>query len=116
VSSANLLFIDGPAGRIEVVDAEAGSKLAQYESGEGSFLRGILRSLVRERRIRDLEAGGIFNLSLLDNGSLVISDPETNYWMALEAFGVDNRQLFVELLERAHQQQRATAATEVSQP
>jgi len=116
VSSAALLFIDGPAGRIEVVDTESGSKLAQYESGEGSFLRGILRSLVRERRIRDLEAGGIFNLSLLDNGSLVISDPETNYWMALEAFGVDNRQLFVELLERAHQQQRATSATEVSQP
>ena len=46
----------------------------------------------------------------------MISDPETNYWMALEAFGVDNRQLFVELLERARQQQRPTAATEVSQP
>lgn len=116
LSSAVLLFIDGPAGRIEVVDAETGSKLAQYGSGEGSFLRGILRSLVRERRIRDLDAGGIFNLSLLDNRSLVISDPETNYWMAMEAFGVDNRQLFVELLERARQQQRPTAATEVSQP
>ena len=98
------------------MDAETGSKLAQYGSGEGSFLRGILRSLVRERRIRDLDAGGIFNFSLLDNRSLVISDPETNYWMAMEAFGVDNRQLFVELLERARQQQRPTAATEVSQP
>ena len=116
LSSAVLLFIDGPAGRIEVVDAETGSRLAQSGWGEGSFLRGILRSLVRERRIRDLDAGGIFNLSLFDNRSLVISDPETNYWMALEAFGVDNRQWFVELLKRARQQQRPTAATEVSQP
>jgi putative photosynthetic complex assembly protein len=72
-----------------------------YESGEGSFLRGILRSLVRERRVRHLDPGGAFTLALLDNGSLVISDPETGYWMALEAFGIDNRRLFAELLEQA---------------
>ena len=56
---------------------------------------------MRERRVRHLDPGGAFTLALLDNGSLVISDPETGYWMALEAFGIDNRRLFAELLEQA---------------
>jgi putative photosynthetic complex assembly protein len=101
VTSADLLFVDGPRGRIDVLEARTQATLAVYESGEGSFLRGILRSLVRERRVRHLDPGGAFTLALLDNGSLVISDPETGYWMALEAFGIDNRRLFAELLEQA---------------
>ena len=109
VSSADLLFIDGPYGRIDVIDEETQSTLAVYESGEGSFLRGIVRSLVRERRARDLDSGGAFNLALLDNGSLVISDPDTGYWMALEAFGVDNRRLFAEILEHALSEEVAAA-------
>ncbi len=112
VSSATLLFVDGPAGRIDVLESQTEIELAQYHSGEGSFLRGILRSLVRERRIRDLEAGGVFELNLLENGSLVISDPETGYWMALEAFGVDNRQVFVTLLERAQELDIATSTAD----
>ncbi|MDG2459903.1 MAG: photosynthetic complex assembly protein PuhC [Luminiphilus sp.] len=101
ISSTNLLFIDGPKGRIDVLEAETHSPLAAYDSGEGSFLRGILRSLVRERRVRDIDSGGKFNLAMLENGSLVISDPETGYWMALEAFGLDNRRIFAEILQRA---------------
>ena len=101
VSSAQLLFIDGPKGQIDVLEAQTQSPLATYASGEGSFLRGILRSLVRERKVRDIAAGGAFDLSLLENGSLVISDPETGYWMALEAFGTDNRRVFAEILQRA---------------
>ena len=112
VSSAALLLVDGPGGRIDVLEAQTESTLAQYGSGEASFLRGILRSLVRERRIRDLEPGGVFELNLLDNGSLVISDPETQYWMALEAFGVDNRQVFVTLLERAQEFDVATSTAD----
>ena len=101
VSSADVLFVDGPRGRIDVLNAKTQMTLAVFESGEGSFLRGILRSLVRERSVRDLHSGGTFSLSLLDNGSLVISDPDTGYWMALEAFGVDNRGLFADILARA---------------
>ncbi len=102
VSATDLRFVDGPEGQIIVLHAATGSELARYTSGEGSFLRGILRSLVRERRVRHLESGGAFHLALLDNGSLVISDPETGYWMALEAFGVDNRRAFAELLDQSH--------------
>ena len=109
VTSADLLFVDGDRGRIDVLDARTRATLAVYESGEGSFLRGILRSLVRERRVRDLDPGGAFNLALLDNGSLVISDPDTGYWMALEAFGVDNRRLFAEILEQALSEEVAAA-------
>ena len=101
VSSTDLLFVDAPNGQIVVLLATTGDELARYNAGEGSFLRGILRSLVRERRIRHLDSAGAFHLALLENGSLVISDPETGYWMALEAFGVDNRRAFAELLDRA---------------
>ena len=110
VSSTDLLFVDGPAGQIVVLEAITGEELARYSSGDGGFLRGILRSLVRERRVRDLEPGGAFHLALLDNGSLVISDPETGYWMALEAFGIDNRRAFAELLDRAHHSTRIAAS------
>ena len=101
VTSADLLFIDGPKGRIDVLEAQTHTPLAAFESGEGSFLRGILRSLVRERSVRDIDPGGTFQLALLENGSLVISDPATGYWMALEAFGVDNRRVFAEILQSA---------------
>ena len=40
--------------------------------------------------------------ALYCGGSLVISDPETGYWMALEAFGTDNRRVFAEILQRAN--------------
>ncbi len=101
ISSAQLLFIDGHKGRIDVLEAQTHTPLVAFESGQGSFLRGILRSLVRERRVRDIDPGGAFQLALLENGSLVISDPETGYWMALEAFGVDNRRVFAEILQSA---------------
>ena len=110
VSSVDLLFIDGPQGRIDVADARTQSTLAVFASGEGSFLRGILRSLVRERRVRGLDPGGAFSLALLDNGSLVISDPDTGYWMALEAFGADNRRLFAEILKEATAVDAVTAS------
>ena len=106
VSSIDLIFVDASEGQIVVLLATTGDELARYSAGEGSFLRGILRSLVRERRVRHLDSGGAFHLALLDNGSLVISDPETGYWMALEAFGVDNRRAFAELLDRAHASSR----------
>ena len=111
VSATDLRFVDGPEGQIIVLHAATGSELARYTSGEGSFLRGILRSLVRERRVRHLESGGAFHLALLDNGSLVISDPETGYWMALEAFGVDNRRAFAELLDQSHHLDGIASAT-----
>jgi len=116
VSSADLLFLDGPNGTIDVLEATSQSLLARYTSGEGSFLRGILRSLVRERRVRELEPGGTFTLSLLENGSLVLSDPETGYWMALEAFGVDNRRVFAELLQSARQPANLAASTRSMMP
>ena len=112
ISTTQLLFIDGPKGRIEVFDAQTHSPLATYESGEGSFLRGVLRSLVRERKVREIDAASAFDLALLENGSLVITDPTTGYWMALEAFGADNRQVFAEILQRANSLSSMAAITD----
>ena len=62
---------------------------------------------VWREQVRDIESGGAFHLALLENGSLVISDPATGYWMALEAFGTDNRRVFAELLQRDDPQHAA---------
>ncbi len=100
VAESRLLgFRDLPGGVVEVYDWEDGKVLRSVESGEGSFLRGVVRSLVRQRRGLDSSAATAFVLNRHTDGRLVLADPETGESIDLIAFGPTNLQVFSTLLE-----------------
>ena len=80
-------------GVVEVYDWDTQEVLQRIESGEGSFLRGVVRSLVRQRH--GLESAiAPFELSLLADRRLIIGDPETGEDIDLNAFGPTNLAVF----------------------
>lgn len=97
VETRLLGFRDLPGGVVEVFDWDTQELLERIPSGEGSFLRGVVRSLVRQRR--GLEAATApFQLTLLDDQRLILSDPETGEDINLNAFGPTNLAVFSALI------------------
>jgi putative photosynthetic complex assembly protein len=94
-----LNFIDQPDGSIRVIDHETHNIVDNF-SGEQGFLRGTLRALVRERKLRGLEANQAqaFELIAHDGGRLTLRDPATGTSIALESFGPTNTAVFARLL------------------
>jgi putative photosynthetic complex assembly protein len=86
-------FRDLPGGVVEVYDWESRELLERFPSGEGSFLRGVVRSLVRQRAGLE-SATAPFQLTLLDDQRLILSDPETGEDINLNAFGPTNLAVF----------------------
>ena len=66
--------------------------------GEGGFLRGALRVMARERRMRGLGGEAPFELVGRADGRLTLLDPATGQRIDLEAFGPTNAGAFAALL------------------
>ncbi|MEM1155718.1 MAG: photosynthetic complex assembly protein PuhC [Pseudomonadota bacterium] len=98
VSSALLHFEDTPTGAVEVYSADNGKLLASFESGSGSFVRGILRSLTRDHHSVELKAAPAFLIAKYSDGALMIVDEMTGQRILLNAFGPTNAQVFDRLL------------------
>jgi putative photosynthetic complex assembly protein len=97
IDSRSLGFRDLPDGVVEVYDWDTQVVLTRIASGEGSFLRGVVRSLVRQRRgLNGSDAP--FELSLLADRRLTLADPETGESIDLNAFGPTNLAVFSVLL------------------
>jgi len=112
--SAFVAFEDLSSGAVRAYLPSTDATLSVYPSGDGSFLRGVLRSLARERQSRGVTGEPIFELKRAAGGQLLIVDPLTKKWIALEAFGPDNRQVFALLLERALNHRPAHLAEQMS--
>lgn len=106
VKSTFLVFKDGSNGDILVEVINSGEQNSRSSkslrlSGEQGFLRGTLRALARERKVRNLSPDAPFVLTLDKNASLSITDPLTQKGINLEAFGSDNLAVFEQLLFQA---------------
>lgn len=101
VARASLTVIDGEGGAVVIQHLESMEPLATYAAGEGSFVRGVMRTLVRERVSRSIESEPIFVLELTAAGGLILLDELTGYWIAIEAFGPDNYREFRVLFDLA---------------
>jgi len=97
IDSRNLGFRDLPGGIVEVYDWDTQALLSRIPSGEGSFLRGVVRSLVRQRRGLP-GADAPFELSLLADRRLTLTDQQTGESIDLNAFGPTNLAVFSVLL------------------
>lgn len=98
LSERSLRFADRTDGGVGVFDADSGDLLTVVPSGEGSFMRGVLRTFAHERRLHDLSAAEAFKIARWSDGSVALEDPLTGATIDLRAFGVDNVAAFARFL------------------
>lgn len=99
LSSRDVRFEDAASGAVEVYESDTDRLLLSLAPGDGSFIRGVLRALVRERRIRELGASAPFRISRHSDGGLTIEDEATGRRIDLQAFGPTNADAFARLLD-----------------
>lgn len=100
LASIELLFTDEPDGVVAVFDAADGSRLLEYGENEGVFVRAVMRSVARQRRMRGLGPETPVRLARLEDDALWLIDPASGAQFYLGAFGPDNEAAFAAMLER----------------
>jgi putative photosynthetic complex assembly protein len=100
VAMKTLYFRDLPNGSVGVISADSGQMIAQVE-GQAGFVRGILRALARDRRIRQISSDDAFELVSRSDGRLTLIDLATKNRIDLESFGKDNAAEFAAFLNNA---------------
>jgi putative photosynthetic complex assembly protein len=101
VASVTLKVVDGDAGGVMILPSVGSDPIVHYGAGEGSFFRGVMRTLVRERAARSIIDKPEFVLELTSKGGLILLDELTGYWIAIEAFGPDNYREFRRIFDKA---------------
>ena len=97
VETRALRFEDRPDGSIAVIDFDRQQVVARI-SGEGGFIRGALRALARERKLRGLDGAQPFLLIARADGRLTLEDPASGQRIDLESFGPLHAGAFARLL------------------
>lgn len=97
--SCDLRFEDAGTGTVHVYTWPDDALVTTLAPGEGSFIRGVLRSFARDRRSRDLDGARPFRLAQYADGTLSIEDTATGTLVSLQAFGPDNAGAFASLLQ-----------------
>ncbi len=95
-----LHFADLPDGGVAVLDADGKTQVVRLE-GEQGFVRGSLRALVRERRLRGISQDEPFYLVGRADGRLTLEDRATGQRIDLESFGQMHAREFGRLLDNS---------------
>jgi putative photosynthetic complex assembly protein len=93
VAQRALYFKDQADGGIAIVDAASGATIDTVH-GEQGFVRGTLRAVVRERKLRGLVGDAPLQLISRADGRLTLADPVTGSRIDLESFGPTNAAVF----------------------
>jgi putative photosynthetic complex assembly protein len=91
-----LRFEDRPNGDVAVMEGQSTLEITRFV-GEQGFVRGILRTLSRERMRRGIGSGPTFELIGHTDGRLTLLDPATGQRINLESFGPTNMASFAKL-------------------
>jgi putative photosynthetic complex assembly protein len=99
VATKILKFEDQKDGAVVVIDSSS-NKVIDVIHGEAGFVRGILRTVARERRIHGIGQDEPLFLMAYDDGRLILKDPTTNTKIELESFGSTNVEDFRVFLKK----------------
>ncbi len=102
LDSRDMRFHDQADGGIRI--SVVGQPDRTIEPATGGFVRGVLRSLVRERRAQGLGPEAAFRVTEWSDGAVTIQDLATRHTLTLNAFGPTNRQAFLDLLRPSETQ------------
>jgi putative photosynthetic complex assembly protein len=99
VHARDLHFLDAPDGAVRIVEAGSGRQVHVIAPGaENGFVRGVMRGLARDRRMREIGAEPPFRITLWSDNELTLTDLATGREIDLNAFGRSNREAFLVLL------------------
>lgn len=98
VAQRELHFTDRADGGVAITEAQTGRAIGTLEPGEGGFVRGTVRGLVRERRREDIGTVIPFRLTAWQSGQLTLEDQATGRRLDLTGFGQTNAAAFARLL------------------
>ncbi len=99
-ASRDLSFIDRADGGLTITDVVTGDVAKSIAPGEPSgFIRGLLRGMGRERRMKNVDKAVPYRLEAWPNGQLSLTDMGTARSIELSAFGPTNRAAMAELLK-----------------
>ena len=99
VETRSLRFTDRPDGALVIDDVGRGTNAAVLPHGvNNGFIRGVLRGMARDRKLRGVGPAAPFALTLFADDALTLSDPSTGRNIELGSFGPTNRQSFADLL------------------
>lgn len=94
-----LTFADRADGALVIADVGRGTTAAILPHGvNNGFIRGVLRGMARDRKLRGVGSAEPFVLTLFADDALTLSDPATGRNIELGSFGPTNRQSFADLL------------------
>lgn len=91
-------FIGGSDEVMEVRDAASGELVETIPTGQDGFIRGALRGIGRDRKLRGLPADEPYRIIRWDDGRLTLSDLVTGLRVELDPFGPTNSGAFARLL------------------
>lgn len=100
VKVLELTFADRPDGAITVFDVKKNAVVDVLPGGTSGFVRNVMRSMARERRMHGGGADTPFTMTRWADGRLTIDDPVTGGHVDLGAFGSMNTASFARLMER----------------
>jgi putative photosynthetic complex assembly protein len=98
VQSRELRFEDRADGAVTVYEVGSDRVVAVLAPGTNGFVRGVLRSMARERRRESVGQSPPFLLARWSDGRLSIEDVGTHERIELSAFGSTNVAAFARLL------------------
>ena len=97
VATKVLKFEDQQDGGVRVIDYTSNETI-HVISGEAGFVRGVLRTVARERKMRGKGPEDPVILTAYKDGRIVLKDPITDTKIELESFGKTNVEAFNVLL------------------
>ncbi len=100
VQQVGLRFYDEADGSVLVRDSRNNHQVASLAPGTNGFVRGVLRGLAHDRMRRGIGMAPPFSLMRWSSGRLALRDTATGRTIDLDAFGISNKQAFVDLLPR----------------
>lgn len=101
VESYELRFVDRADGAVAVHRAGDERPVEVLAPGTNGFVRGAVRGLARERKLRGIGPAPPFRLIRWADGRLSLKDPSTGREIHVEAFGPTQVEAFVAILEAA---------------
>jgi putative photosynthetic complex assembly protein len=99
VLSRDVRFTDREDGAV-IVQVVGGDASTIIPAETGGFVRGVVRSFVRARKMRGIDDGPPFRLTRWSDGQVSIEDTATGRRLGMGAFGPTNKQAVADLLRQ----------------
>ena len=111
IATRDVRFEDQLDGGIEVRDAATNAVIERVAPETNGFMRGAVRSLVRERKRSSIGADKPFSIVALADARLVLRDNVTDHEIDLASFGSTNAEVFAKLLSKQEVATKSDKAT-----